>query len=400
MKKLLLVSLFLLAFVLLPVSSTLAYFSETDAGVYINNVDDPVTVEALQYELTVFDDIDGDLTPEIYIVLDNYTGNEGVLGDHLVVYGVTDSGDNESTYAIKIRNVDINAPEFVIQAESTLNIPQYSLLAANLPQIKAIDSFEGDITSEIIITGLELIDTEIVAAYSLLYTVSDSSGNQYSETFTVNVVDSTAPIMNGPSEIIKRSNYILDGQFYLAYFSATDDHDGIVSNRIEVISDEYVGNANNPGTYEIVISVADTQGNYVNHTLHVRVVKEMIPNLIIDNYYWEVPDNHLLTDDEFIDTLQFIGDLPNYTYVFTTTYDNYSNFYKVFNTYQKNFSLISSTGNEYTREIVLEVVESEFNIIDEEPGFLEVNSKIIVAGVSSVAILGVLIFGFIKSKGM
>ncbi len=398
MKKLLTVFLLLLASVLLPVSSTYAEFSESDPGVYINDVDDPITVEEIQYTLNVFDDIDGNITHEIYIVLDNYTGNEGILGDHLVVYGVTDSGGNEPTFAIKIRNVDINAPEFVIQAESTLNIPQYSLLAANLPQIKAIDTFEGDITSEIIITGLELIDTEVIGAYALLYTVSDSSGNEISETFTVNVVDSTAPVMNGPTEIIKRSNYILDGQFYLAYFSATDDHDGIVSNRIEVISDEYVGNANNPGTYEIVISVADTQGNYVNHTLKIKVVKDMIPNLIIDQYYWEVPDNHLLTDDDFIDTLQFIEDLPNYTFVFTTTYDNYSNFHEVFNTYQKNFSLISSTGNEYTREIVLEVVESSFNIIDPEPGFFETNSTIIFGGIAAVIVVIFFGVGFFASK--
>jgi len=400
MKKLLLVSLLLLVFTLLnsSLSRVSAEFLESDQGVYLNNVDDPVTVEALKYELTVFDDIDGDLTPEIYIVLDNYTGNEDKLGDFLVVYGVTDSGDNETTFAIKIRNVDINSPEFVIQAESTLNIPQYSLLAANLPQIKAIDSFEGDITPDIVITGLELIDTEVVATYTLLYWVSDSSGNEVSQTFTVNVVDSTAPVMTGPTEIIKRSNYILDGQFFLSYFSATDDHDGIVSNRIEVISDEYIGNANNPGTYEVVLSVADTQGNYVNHTLQIRVVSNMIPNLVIDKYYWEVPNNHLFSDTDFIDTLQFIGDLPNYTYVFTTTFDNYSNFYERIDTYQKNFSLISSTGNEYTREIVLEVVESEFNIVEQDPGFIELNSRIMIVGVISAAAVGLFILGIFKSK--
>lgn len=405
MKKVLLVHFLLLAVVLLSIGSrTYAVnlganatgFEESDY-VYINNVDEPVTVLQIKYELTVFDEEDGDITDDIYIVLDNYTDNETVIGDFLIVYGVTDSGGVESTVAITVRNVDINPPEFIIQAESTLNIPQYSLLAANLPQIKAIDSFEGDITADIVITGLELIDTEVVATYTLFYWVSDSSGNEVSQTFVVNVVDSTAPVMNGPTKIIKRSNYILDGQFFLAYFSATDDHDGIVSNRIEVISDEYVGNANNPGTYEVVISVADTQGNYTNHTLQIRVVKNMIPNLIIDKYYWEVPNNRLLSDTDFIDTLQFIGDLPNYTYVFTTTFDNYSNFYERIDTYQKNFSLISSTGTEYTREIVLEVVESSFNIIEQEPGFIELNSRVIIAIIASITILGVFIFGVIKS---
>jgi len=399
MKKLLIVSLLFLAIALLPLGSgASAEFSETEQGVYMNNVDDPITVEALKYELNVLDDVDGDITNQIYIVLDNYTGNEDKLGYFIVVYGVTDSSGQEVTFAINIHNVDITAPEFVIQAESTLNIPQFSHLGSNLPQIKAIDSFEGDLTSDVYISGLQLIDTEVVGEYSLEYSVSDSSGNETVQIFTVYVVDSVSPILDGPTEIIKRSNYILDGQFYLTYFSATDDHDGIVSNRIEILSDEYVGNANKPGTYTVVISVSDTRGNSTNHTLQIRVVNSMIPNLIIDKFYWEVPNNKLLTDNDFVDTLQFIGDLPNYTYVFTTIFDNYSNFYETINIYQKNLSLISSTGNEYTREIVLDVVESSFNIIEQEPGFYEINSRIILGAVASLILLGLFGFGIYKSK--
>ncbi len=399
MKKLLIVSLLFLVIALLPLGSgASAEFSETEQGVYMNNVDDPITVEALKYELNVLDDVDGDITNQIYIVLDNYTGNEDKLGYFIVVYGVTDSSGQEVTFAINIHNVDITAPEFVIQAESTLNIPQFSHLGSNLPQIKAIDSFEGDLTSDVYISGLQLIDTEVVGEYSLEYSVSDSSGNETVQIFTVYVVDSVSPILDGPTEIIKRSNYILDGQFYLTYFSATDDHDGIVSNRIEILSDEYVGNANKPGTYTVVISVSDTRGNSTNHTLQIRVVNSMIPNLIIDKFYWEVPNNKLLTDNDFVDTLQFIGDLPNYTYVFTTIFDNYSNFYETINIYQKNLSLISSTGNEYTREIVLDVVESSFNIIEQEPGFYEINSRIILGAVASLILLGLFGFGIYKSK--
>lgn len=399
MKKLLLVSFLLVAYTLLlsPLGGVHAEFLEDDPYVYLNNIDNPVNVETVKYELTVFDEEDGDLTNEIYIVLDNYTGNEDKLGDFLVVYGVTDSGGNETTIAIKIRNVDINAPVFVITAESTLNIPQYSHLASNLPQIKAIDLFEGDITSSISISGLEHVDTDIVGAYDLTYTVSDSSGNTLSQTFMVNVVDSTAPELIGPSEIVKRANYILDGQFFLQYFSATDDHDGIVSNRIEVISDSYMGKANVPGTYQIVLSVSDSQGNYINHSLVIKVVNNMVPNLIIDKYYWEVPNNYLLTDTNFIDTLQFIGDLPNYTYVFTTTYDNYSNFFDTIAKYQKNFSLISSTGNEYEREIILDVVESEFNIVEQDPGFFdEMNFKFIGGAIAIIALIGAFGYGVIK----
>lgn len=369
---------------------------ENEDYILLNNVDDPYSSEEIKDMIIASDDHDGDLTDSIYFVVDNYKNNEKFLGDHIIIFGVMDSAEQESTVAITIRNVDINTPEFIVAAESTLHIPQYSHLPSNLPGVKAIDQFEGDITSDIVITGLELIDTEALGNYTLIYQVSDSTGNETIETFVVTVVDSTAPVLDGPFEINKRADYILDGQFYLTYFSATDDHDGIISNRIEVISDEYLGNANAPGTYEIVISVADIQGNYTNHTLKIKVVKEMIPHLIIDKFYFVVPNNHLMTDDDFIETLKFISDLPNYTYIFTTTYDNYTNFYERIDTYQKGFSLISSTGNEYIREIILEVVPSDFNIVEQEPGFIENYGKYVLGGVIAFGLIGLAIFGAIK----
>lgn len=366
--------------------------------VYINNIDDPHSVEKIQSEITVFDVEDGDLTHAIYIVLDNYTDNMDKLGDFIIVFGVTDSDGTESTLAVIVRNVDVTAPIITIEVESTLNIPQYSILAANLPNITATDSYEGDLTTDMTISGLENVDTDVLGDYDLVYSVTDSSGNVTSQTITVHVVDSTRPELSGPIEIIKRSDTILDGTFYLQYFTALDDTDGIVSNRIEVVSDQYMGNANKQGTYTVVVTVSDTQGNYSNHTLVIKVVNNMIPRLIIDKYYWVVDNNHKLTDPEYINTLKFIGDLPNDTFIFETTFDNYTNSYNILNTYQKNFELLSNTGQEYEKEIILEVVEATANIVDESPGFVENNSGLIVAGIATVFLVGMFIIGLFKSK--
>ena len=391
MKIIFIYSLLIICTLLFTIQGVHADSSEEDIYIYLNNVDDPSTVQEIQLELTAFDEIDGDVTENIYVVMDNYSDNNNVLGDFIIVYGVTDSYGSKTTIAITVRNIDITAPQFVIEALSTLHIPQYSYLPSNLPGVKAIDLFEGDISSDIIITGLDLIDTDTIGDYILEYRVSDSSGNETIESFVVNVVDSIAPTIVGPLEIIKRSNYILDGQFYLSYFSAEDDHDGIISNRIEIISDEYLGNANKAGTYEVVISVSDILGNFTNHTLKIVVKDEMIPHLIIDKYYWVVPNNHLLTDNDFIDTLQSINDLPNYTFIFTTSYDNYTNFFERIDKYQKNFDLISSTGNEYERNIILDVVDSDFNIIEQEPGFFQNYGKLML-GIGAGACLITLFF--------
>ena len=363
-----------------------------------HNVDDEFTIDDILSTFTAIDTEDGDISDSLYVITDNYTGNEKVIThDHLVVIGVTDSGDSETTFAFYIHNYDISPPIFEV-IESTLNIPQYSRLSQNLPQISAIDNLEGDISSDIAITGLDSIITSELGAYTLTYTVSDSSGNTTTQVFTVNVVDSVSPVIDGPLEIVKRSDTILDGQFYLQYFSAEDDHDGIVTNRMEVISDEYMGNANNPGTYDVVVSVKDLQGNYSNHTLTIKVVKDMLPRLIIDDYYWVVENNYKYNDDDFIETLKFVKDLPNYQYIFTTTYDNYTNFYESLGTYQKNFSLLSSTGEEFTKDITLEIVESNYNLVDDTPGVIESNSQFIIGGLVITAVLTFLIIGIVQSK--
>lgn len=363
-----------------------------------NDVDNPYTIEYIQSTFTAEDVVDGDVSGEIYIVLDNYSDNERNLGDYIIVFGVKDSTEQETTYSLIIRNIDVNDPYFEVEVESTLNIPQYSVLSANLPRIIAIDLHDGDITHDISIQGLSAIDTGTLGTHELIYKVSDSSGNEITQTFTVEVVDSTSPVIDGVDKIVKRADVILDGEFFLSYFSASDDHDGIVSNRIQIISNEYLGHANDPGTYQIVVSVTDEQGNFANHTFEIIVVKSMLAHLIIDDFYWVIPNNRLIDDNDFISILKDTDNLPNYEYIFTTTYDNYSNFYEAIGTYSKTFELKSSTGEEFTRDIILQVVQSDHNLIPEEPGFLETNGKTVIGGTVIGLIVIFVIYGAVKKN--
>jgi len=396
MKKIILYSLVFACTLYTSITGVHAEGFETDSYVYLNNIDQPSTIDEIQAQLTVSDEEDGDLTDFIYIVHDNYSDNQNKLGDFVVIFGVKDSQGVETTLAITVRNVDINAPEFILEAESTLDIPQYSRLATNLPRIKAIDSYEGDLTTEISIEGLEAINTNEIGSHTLIYSVSDSSGNTQTQEFTVNVVDSTNPEIQAPNTIIKRSDTILEANFFLDYISATDDIDGIITNRIEVVSNAYLGNANKSGTYQVIVSVSDLQGNYIDHTFNIKVVDTMIPRLIIDNYYWVIGNDYQITDEDYIKTLRSIEDLPNLKYVFNTTYDNYTSVYTQLDTFQKDFILQSSSGEEFTRTIVLEVVEASSNLVEQDPSFIQSNSRIIFGGVIGVCFIALFIVGLKK----
>lgn len=366
--------------------------------VIINDVDNPKTVEDFKSEITAFDLEDGDITKSITVVTDNYTGNERVLGEFIVVYGVSDSLGLQSTLAVIIQNVDVTAPEIILQVESTLKVPQFSYLGSNLPDIVAIDSFEGDLTSKMTIVGLSNVNTDVIGDYNVTYIVEDSSGNKATKQFTLRVIDSTDPELNGPTRIIKRADVILDGEFFIDYYTAVDDTDGFITNRITTDNNTYLGNANVPGTYNVTIVVHDQEGNETRKTIIIEVVKDMIPQLIIDDYYWVVPDNHQLSDKEFVEILQFIGDLPDYQFIFSTTYDNYTSSYRTVDKYQKNFSLLSESGEEFDRDITLEVIKADKNIVDAPPNFYEKNSGIIWGVVGTLVVIGFVIIGITQSK--
>jgi hypothetical protein len=148
----------------------------------------------------------------------------------------------------------------------------------------------------------------------------------------------------------------------------------------------------------VVISVLDAAGNSTSQTLTIEVRKDMLVQLIIDSYYWVVPNDHRLSDEEFISILQHVEDLPDYTYIFTNVSDNYSNFYQTKDKYQKTFNLLSDTGEDFERTIVLEVVSAKANIVDAPPGFAEANSKIIIGVIATIVIFALLIIGLVQSK--
>jgi len=94
----------------------LSYLDETDpvfsytSLTYETSYADPITVAEIQAELSVFDNVDGDLTDDIIVDTDEYTGNETTLGDYDVIFSVSDSSDNISYITVTVTVVDDVAP--------------------------------------------------------------------------------------------------------------------------------------------------------------------------------------------------------------------------------------------------------------------------------------------------
>ena len=122
------------------------------------------------------------------------------------------------------------------------------------PGANASDNEDGDLTSQIIITGS--VDSNTLGVYSIIYSVTDSDGNTTSLTRFVNVIDTTKPVINllGDREITLNLGQLYNEQGA----TAIDNLDGDISSSI-IIS----GNVdhNNAGIYFIRYDVSDSSGN-------------------------------------------------------------------------------------------------------------------------------------------
>ncbi|MGB1501570.1 MAG: immunoglobulin-like domain-containing protein, partial [Flavobacteriaceae bacterium] len=200
---------------------------------------------------TATDNYDGDLTSSIAIVNNVDTST---VGTYTVTYNVSDASGNVAVPVTRTVNVvDTTAPVITLLGDTTVTIEvgtTYTDAGAT-----ATDNYDGDLTSSIAIVNN--VDTSTVGTYTVTYNVSDASGNAAdSVTRTVNVVDTTAPIItllgDNPMTIEVGSTFTDPGA------TASDVGDGDLTSSIVITGSV---DSNTIGTYTVTYNVSDASGN-------------------------------------------------------------------------------------------------------------------------------------------
>lgn len=185
------------------------------------------------------------------------------VGDYTITYSVTNSKGRkkkEVTRIVKVR--DNEKPTLVLKKGSPYKV-QYGSEYKE-PGYTAKDNYDGDLTSEVKISGI--VNTKKIGSYKLYYTVTDSSDNKVSKTRVVKVVDEESPVikLNGKSKVI-----VSVGKKYSEQgFVATDNYDGDLTSKVK--KKGYV-NTSVAGVYTLTYSVSDSFGNYTSVTRTVQV---------------------------------------------------------------------------------------------------------------------------------
>ena len=152
---------------------------DTDPPLITINGDSELTLEAgvnyTELGAKATDNEDGDLSDSILVTGEVNTNSPGV---YEIFYGLKDSAGNEAvTIKRTVVVVDTTSPVITLVGETILTVEVGSDYED--PGVAAYDSVDGDLTSQIKVTGK--VHVNKLGEYQLKYNVEDASGNSAKE---------------------------------------------------------------------------------------------------------------------------------------------------------------------------------------------------------------------------
>ena len=202
------------------------------------------------------------------------------IGTHKVYAKINTVTSNELDLTIKdnatpkITLVDQGVTYYI---EAFQNATSNSILFIE-PGYEAVDDVDGNITSKVIVRGVENINYYKVGTYYIIYEVTDNHGHVANNFRTIIVQDTVAPVvkLNNP----ELSEIILEyGDSYTEYgASATDAYDDYYGNELPIYIDSNL-NINKVGVYEVIYFAIDSNGLRGQTTRIVRVQDSVKPTI-------------------------------------------------------------------------------------------------------------------------
>src|SRR5881628_2128000 len=211
----------------------------------------------------------GDLSGQIQV---SGSVDANSVGSYTLSYSVSDGHGNSASASRTVNVVDTTSPVLSLVGAATMTIECHSVFSD--PGATARDLCAGDLSGQIQVSGS--VDANSVGSYTLSYSVSDGHGNSASASRTVNVVDTTAPVLSlvGAATMTIECHSV----FSDPGATASDLCAGDLSSQVQVSGSV---DANSVGSYTLSYSVSDGHGNSASASRSVHVVDTTAPVLSV-----------------------------------------------------------------------------------------------------------------------
>ncbi len=237
----------------------------------------------INQHITAYDDIDGDLTDQIFIIDDDYSGHETTVGSYSVLLGVSDYSGNEAYFELIVHIIDDIPP--VIQGPSTILIEQ-----AVAPNIHTLitnyytfnDDYDGVITEYDILHNTYPNSDVTAGVYQTTIRIEDNAGNQTERQFSIEVTQSSTTSITGPERFNLYMSENPSNNSILSLFQAIDSVTES-SLPITIKSSSVPNGFNRVGSFSVTLSTKDSLNKTITKDVVVTLIDDIPPVFMFDD---------------------------------------------------------------------------------------------------------------------
>ena len=302
------------------------------------------------------------------------SGTPTKVGSYPIVVTTTDESGNETTTKFTIQVVDTTKPTVTSIGNQTKEVNT----AIDSITIDASDNSGQDVTNKV--SGLPdgvSFDSETntisgtptkVGSYPITVITTDASGNKIETTFTIEVVDKTAPMVTSIKDQTKEVNTSIDP----IKIEATDNSGQAVTNTVSGLpegvsfdseTNTISGTPTKVGSYPITVTTTDASGNETTTSFTIEVVDKTAPmvtsikdqtkevNTSIDPIKIEATDNSGQAVTNKVSGLPAGVEFDSETNTISGTPTKVGN-------YPITVTTTDASGNEMTTKFTIEVVDT------------------------------------------
>lgn len=287
-----------------------------------------------------------------------------------------DSVGNKDHLFVKFNVKDVEAP--IISGPTQLRVPNKLLQTISSIKNSLIITDNYDSTDQIKLVVKYDYYTDnyyIPGEYFICFTATDTAGNSTDFTIKIIVEDKDVPVFydtNGQRKtdetvVLKSIDSVLLLSDFLNQLKAVDSVDGDLT--IKVFNDEYTGNGDKVGVYQLKLSATDSSGNVAFHSVKINVIDSMPSKTIfIDNKIVIVEKTVKLSSTDFHNMLKLSGKYSTETTSYTKIYDYiYNPSFDLPGEYLVPYDITTTSGIEENGTLIVKVVDGRNGSLVDHP---------------------------------